>query len=78
MPSGRARRAETPTATSDAESAAAPKEEDVFFPDTETTPRGKNDRLAQVLTATGANGLAILSIKRLEIGGTGWLITCRT
>jgi hypothetical protein len=49
----------------------------VFFADTETTPRGKNDRLAQVLGATSANRLAILLIKRLEIGGTGWLITCR-
>jgi hypothetical protein len=49
----------------------------VFFADTETTPRGKNDRLAQVLGATSANRLAILLIKRREIGGTGWLITCR-
>jgi len=78
MPPARARRAERATATAEEESAAAPREEDVFFPDTETTPRGKNDRLAQVLTATSANRLAILSIKRLEIGGTGWLITCRT
>ncbi len=77
MPPRRASRAERATATSETETAAAPREEDVFFPDTETTPREKNDRLAQVLTATSANGLAILSIKRLEIGGTGWLITCR-
>jgi hypothetical protein len=42
------------------------------------TPGGKNDRLADVLSGTSANRLAIVSIKRLEIGATGWLIRHRT
>jgi hypothetical protein len=73
----RRRRTSTEVGGTRAATAAAPQEDQLFFPDGETTPRGKNDRLADVLTATSANELAIVSIKRLEIGATGWLITYR-
>ena len=56
---------------------ATPQEAEIFFPDTEMTPGGKNDRLADVLSGTSANQLAIVSIKRLEIGAKGWLIRHR-
>jgi hypothetical protein len=77
MASRLARTTDESAFTPQAHSAAAPEENNVFFPDTEATPQGKNDKLAQVLTATDANDLAIVSIKRLEIGGHGWLITFR-
>jgi hypothetical protein len=56
---------------------APPTESSRFFPDTETTPGEKNARLADLLRATSVGDLAIVSIKRLEIGNTGWLVTFR-
>lgn len=41
-----------------------------------STPEEKNDRLAELMKGTW-NALAIVSVRRIEIGGSGWEATYR-
>ena len=48
-----------------------------FVKDNKTSPRDKNSLLSDHL-ALKWNALKIVSIKRVEIGVTGWKVTYRT
>jgi hypothetical protein len=53
------------------------KERIIFKSDDETTPEGKNSRLAVLLNGS-MNDLQIVTIERIEIGSRkGWRITYR-
>jgi hypothetical protein len=53
------------------------KEKTLFKADAETTPDGKNSRLAELLNGP-LNDLQIVSIERIEIGSQrGWRVTYR-
>jgi len=53
------------------------KERIVFKADDETTPAGKNSRLAELMNGV-LNDLQIVSIERIEIGSQkGWRVTFR-
>ncbi len=53
------------------------KERTIFKADEETTPGGKNSRLAELLNGS-LNDLQIVLIERIEIGSEkGWRVTFR-